>query len=93
MIYRVTLTRDAQKQLRRVPRHVAVKLQAWIEMVETDGLTVARRIPGFHDEPLHGSRRGQRSIRLSRAYRAIYEIGDDEIGRLVNIEEVNKHDY
>ena len=34
-------------------------------------------VPGYHDEPLKGHRAGQRSIRLSRAYRAIYEIKED----------------
>lgn len=93
MIHRVTLSRNAQKQLRRMPRHVAVKLQAWIQMVEIDGLEEARKISGYHGEPLRGPRRGTRSIRLSRAYRAIYEILEDGIGRLVRIEEVNKHEY
>ena len=32
---------------------------------------------GFHDEPLRGQRHGQRSIRLNRAYRAIYVISSD----------------
>lgn len=49
--------------------------------------------PGYHDEPLKGKRVGQRSIRLNRAYRAIYEI--DETGQVHFIEvlEVNKHEY
>lgn len=93
MIHRVTLSKKARKQLRKVPRHVAIKLQAWIEMVEVDGLETTRRIPGFHDEPLAGPRKGERSIRLSRAYRAIYRIGRDGGGELVAVEEVNKHDY
>lgn len=93
VIRRVVLARLAKKHLRKVPRHVALKLQAWVEMVEADGLEEARKIPGFHDEPLHGQRRGQRSIRLSRAYRAIYEIQADRVGRVVSIEEVSKHDY
>ncbi len=93
MITRVVLTRRAQRQLRRVPRHIAVKLQAWVEMVETESLEETRKIPGFHDEPLSGRRRDQRSIRLSRSYRGIYEIHDDEVGELVSVEEVSKHDY
>ena len=64
----VVLTRLAQKQLRKVPRHVAVKLQSWVEAVEIQGLEEVRRMPGYHDESLRGERRGQRSIRLSRAY-------------------------
>ena len=62
-------------------------------MVETQDLEEARKIPSYHDEPLLGKRRGQRSVRLSRSYRAIYEIAEDEVGELVVIEEVSKHDY
>jgi len=35
---------------------------------------------------------GQRSIRLSRAYRAIYEIQGDTAA-FVSVEEVSKHRY
>ncbi len=76
-----------------MPRHVAVKLQAWVEMVETQSLEEARKIPGYHDEPLFGKRRGQRSIRLSRSYRALYEVHDDGVGEIVSVEEVSKHGY
>ena len=93
MTFRVTLTRNAEKQLRKVPRHVAVKLKAWVEIVGKQGLEGVRKIPGFHDEPLAGPRYGQRSIRLSRAYRAIYQIHNDEDCSLASIEEVNKHEY
>jgi toxin HigB-1 len=55
-------------------------------------LMEARKIPGFHDEPLRGKRAGQRSIRLSRAYRAIYRVVDDVI-EFALVEEVHKHDY
>lgn len=50
-------------------------------------------MPGFHDEPLVGPRRGTRSIRLSRAYRAIYRVVREREAELVSVEEVNKHDY
>ena len=64
----------------------------WVEAVEQDGLEEVRKIPGYHDEPLKGDRAGQRSIRLSRAYRAIYEIEQD-VAQFVSVEEVSKHDY
>jgi proteic killer suppression protein len=90
----VTISNVAQKQLRRVPEHVALKLQAWIAAVEVHGLEIVRRAPGFHDEPLRGKRTGQRSIRLSRAYRAIYQIEDKTLSiAFVQIKEVHKHDY
>lgn len=52
-----------------------------------------RKIPSFHDEPLKGDRKGQRSIRLSKAYRAIYKIGKQGNLEIAEIIEVNKHDY
>lgn len=69
------------------------KLDTWIESVEMDGLENVRRIPGYHDEPLHGKRTGQRSIRLSRSYRAIYEVHQEATMECVRIEEVSKHEY
>lgn len=88
----VVLSEHAKRQLRRVPTHIVLKLAAWTELVETNGLDHARRVPGFHDELLRGRRSGQRSIRLNRAYRAIYV---EVTGALefLRIEEVSKHDY
>ena len=51
------------------------------------------RIPGFHDESLRGKLRGKRSIRLSRSYRAIYQLLVSGDAELVQVEEVTKHDY
>lgn len=61
--------------------------------METLGLEEVRKIPGYHDEPLSGDRAGQRSIRLSLSYRAIYEILSDQQVKFVWIEEVTKHAY
>jgi len=83
----------AMKDLGKVPHHVVVKLMAWVEAVEAEGLELVRRVPGFHDEALKGARLGQRSIRLSRAYRAIYVIRQGGQVEFVSVEEVNKHDY
>jgi toxin HigB-1 len=92
MIRRVRLSRRAQRDLGSVPRHVAIKLWAWAADVEARGLDEVRKVPSFHDEPLKGRRLGERSIRLSRAYRAIYSIREDEV-EFVLVEEVTKHDY
>lgn len=65
----------------------------WIQTVSEFGIRKARETTGFHDEPLKGKRIYQRSIRLNRAYRAIYiEKTDGEI-ELIEIIEVNKHEY
>jgi proteic killer suppression protein len=50
-------------------------------------------VPGFHDEPLKGDRKGQRSIRLNKAYRAIYIEGQRKEVHIISIIEVNKHEY
>ncbi len=93
MIKTVVLSGRAEKDLRSTPRHVVTKLLYWVGEVETNGLEETRKQPGFHDEPLKGRRKGQRSIRLSRAYRAIYETRRDGSVEFVSVEEVTKHDY
>ena len=93
MIYRVDLSEQAQKQLQKVPRHIVENLAAWVDEVEDRGLKEVRKIPSHHDEPLHGNRLGQRSIRLSRAYRAIYRVRKDDSIEFVTVEEISRHAY
>jgi len=83
----------ATKQLRRVPVRIREALEVWAETIEQEGIAVMRRLPGYHDEPLHGRRRGQRSSRLSRSYRVIYEERDTSELLVIAVKEVNKHDY
>jgi proteic killer suppression protein len=92
VIKTVVITARAKKDLKKVPEHIALKLADWTTMVADMGLAETSKIPGYHDEPLKGDRRGQRSIRLNRAYRAIYEIRGGDVA-FVSIEEVNKHEY
>lgn len=91
-MYKVELEKVG-KSLKKLPRHIKVKLLAWAKDVEHYGLPDVRKVPGYHDEPLQGKRKGQRSIRLSKSYRAIYAISEDGIVTLVTVEEVNKHEY
>ena len=93
MIRRVEFTRRAEKQVRRLPERVVRKLKTWTYLVEEIGLEEVRKTPGFHDEPLFGRWRGMRSIRLSGAYRAIYQQVRQEGVEVVSIEEVSKHGY
>lgn len=92
-IYTVIISKKAKENLRKMPIYIARKMGAWIDAVAHDGLQAVRKIPGFHDEPLKGDRKGQRSIRLSKAYRAIYIIGRQGNIEIAEIIEVNKHDY
>jgi proteic killer suppression protein len=89
----VEIADAAKRDLRKVPLYIADKLLAWVRRIEQVGISEVRKNKGFHDEPLHGDRRGQRSIRLSRSYRAIYVIKNDGRIEFISVQEVNKHDY
>ena len=84
-------TKKFDRDLRRVPDHIRKKFMLWVLLVETKGLLEVRKHKGFHDEPLKGDRKGERSIRLSLSYRAIYHEVKGSIEILML--EVNKHDY
>ena len=60
------------KKLKKIPNHIHINLQSWVASVELGGIREVRKIPGYHDEPLKGKRKRQRSIRLSKHWRAIY---------------------
>lgn len=83
----------AKKQLKKMPRHIIENLAAWVDDVETRGLEEVRKIPGYHDEGLKGERIAQRSIRLSRAYRAIYVVKSSGAIEFISVTEVSKHEY
>ena len=92
-IYEVALSNIAIEQLQWMPLYIKEKLYKWVEQVKLLGLSEVRKIKGYNDEPLKGKRAGQRSIRLNKAYRAIYLIQKDQTIKFVEIKEVNKHDY
>ena len=92
-IFEVVITRQAEKQLRKIPSHVALKLAAWVDGVKHNGLMETRKLPGFHDEPLYGKRKSERSIRLSKSYRAFYVVAKDGSIHVAKVMEVNKHEY
>jgi proteic killer suppression protein len=87
----VVLNKKARRQLKKIPNYIRGKLITWMKDVEEHGIAEIRRVPGYHDEPLGHPRKGQRSIRLSEAYRAFYVERKDKI--VIEVIEVNKHDY
>jgi proteic killer suppression protein len=93
VVTQVTLTKSAEKDVRKLPRNIQEALLTWITQVSTEGLANTRKIPGYHDEPLSGDLKGQRSVRLNKAYRAIYIQNKDGEIELMTIIEVNKHKY
>jgi toxin HigB-1 len=90
-VTQVELTKFAEKQLKKIPVHIRESLRVWIVTVERIGIQEARKLSGYHDEPLKGQRKGERSLRLNRAYRAIYV--ETAEGLAITVIEVSKHDY
>lgn|SRR6266849_5820750 len=96
MIQLVEVSKLALKQLRKAPPHVAVKLLAWVDDVQTRGLEEVRKVPGYNDHPLKGPLAGKRAIRLSLHWRAVYSVKktrDYPIIEFVAVEEVHPHGY
>jgi len=90
-LIKINVSRFAEKQIARLPSFVIKALQYWMEAVELKGLAEIRKSRGYHDELLKGQRFGQRSVRLTRAYRVIYV--ETIEGLEVLVLEVNKHEY
>ncbi len=94
---RVEISKLADKQLRKAPRDVAAKLLAWVDDVDVRGLEEVRKVPGYNDHPLKGSLDGKRAIRLSRQWRAVYEVKSSGAGgriiEFIEVKEVHPHDY
>ncbi len=89
---KVDLTK-IEKQLKKIPREIIIRLMRWIRTIEEFGLIEARKVKGYHDEPLKGLRQGQRSVRLGLKWRAIYTHSRTGEINIVTVEEVTPHDY
>jgi proteic killer suppression protein len=72
VILEVQITKSALKNLKRTPLYLQEKFRAWVVAVSNAGLEETRKRPGWHDEPPLGDRKEQRSIRLNKQWRAIY---------------------
>lgn len=91
--YVVEFTKFAGKQIERIPKEIKEAVYLWKKTVEFLGMPEVRKLKGYHDEPLKGQRRGQRSIRLNRSYRLIYREANRGEVVIVGVQEVNKHEY
>ncbi len=92
-IHKVLWSKQVTKRIDKLPDIILRKFYAWVTSVQLSGLRETRKSPGFHDEPLKGNRLGQRSVRLNRAYRAIYIENTDGTLEFLEVIEVNKHEY
>ena len=89
----IIYTKEALKNIAKLPAHIHDKLLFWIDLLEEIGIKESRKYRGFNDELLIGKRRGQRSVRLSKGYRLFYRELPCEHNVLIEIIEVNKHEY
>lgn len=62
----VVLSRNAQKDLKKIPKHILIQFDLWVEIIETEGFTAMQKIKGYRDHSLKGNRKGRRSSSLSR---------------------------
>jgi len=84
------VTLDATS-LRKTPKSILIRYEAWKRIVELDGPEGLKRIRGFRDESLAGIWNGFRSSRLSLQWRVIYKVAKNELQ--VYVFEVNPHEY
>lgn len=89
----VTITKKAQKDLRKIPKYILIQLDLWVEVIETEGYKAMQKIKGYNDHALVGDRNGQRSSYLSRSWRVIYTLDDKRNSIQIEVLEVNHHDY
>ena len=90
--YVVDLSKVENEIRYKIPKAIVEKIKIWSLRIKLDGMHKTRMIKSYHDEPLKGDRYGQRSIRLNRKYRLIYEEMGKEI-IIVSVIEVNAHEY
>jgi mRNA-degrading endonuclease RelE of RelBE toxin-antitoxin system len=84
-------SKDVVKALKKVPVNIRSNYLYWKKLIVNEGLNKLAGIRGFNFEKLRGDRTGQYSCRLSREYRIIFEIRNEELCVLVL--EINKHEY
>jgi proteic killer suppression protein len=90
---KVVITKDAKKNLIRLPVQAVIKLKRWASQFNLMGLRETRKIKNYHDEPLQRDRKGQRFIRFNKAHRAFYIVKEDGQIEIAEIFEINKHKY
>ncbi len=92
-MWRVYWSKSVEKDMDKLPEYILQKFRSWVIAVEKDGLLNVRKLKGFHDESLRGNRHGQRSVRLNRSYRVIYYEQTGGQIYIVQVLEINKHEY
>jgi len=83
--------REIKKICSKLPLEAVKKYELWKDIVFRHGPEKLKDFKGFHDDKLKGTRKGQRSSRLSLQYRVIYTIKRKII--TVYVLEISPHEY
>lgn len=98
VVKRVELSPRVMQDIKRgkYPVQVVRRLGAWARLVSEKGLSEAKKIPGYHDEPLQGREYTtvrMHSIRLSLQWRAFYFVTTNGDVMCAYVEKVTAHVY
>lgn len=87
------MNKYSSKQLRRIPKYIVIQFDLWVEVIETQSFEAMQAIKGYNDHALIGDRKGQRSSYLSRSWRVIYIKKNGLDINIIEVLEINHHDY
>ena len=83
--------KQLKKVLKKAPKEVLVRYEAWKRTVELLGPPGLREIRGFNDEALRGEWKGFRSSRLGSLWRVIYKVEGKSLQ--IFVVEITPHKY
>ncbi len=89
----VIIDKKTQKKFTKIPKYIMVLFDIWVEIIENDGFREMQKIKGYRDHALKGERQGQRSSSLNRSWRVIYLLDENNNLLIVEVLEVNHHEY
>ena len=79
------------KKLKKTPKEVLLRYEAWKRIVELEGPQGLRLVKGFNDEALKGEWKGFRSSRFGKQWRIIYKVHKEYLE--IHVFEINPHQY
>jgi hypothetical protein len=88
MEWQVIESRLIARQLRRAPREIQEKYAIWRGRVELNGPQLGG---GYRDHALQGNRKGEKAARLSRQWRVIFKVFEQQL--VVEALELTPHNY
>jgi toxin HigB-1 len=88
MEWRVVETRSLARQIQRAPREIQERYIVWRSRVQHLGPQLQG---GFRVHALQGNRKGQKSARLNRQWRVIFNVLEDQL--VVEALELTPHRY